>query len=254
MIHLSAVSYLNTRPLVWGLMNGPDKGKLELDFDLPAVCAQRLAEKQVDVGLVPVIEAARQHLTQIGSLGIACLGPVRSILLLSKVPIPEIRTLALDSSSRSSAVLARIVLDQGYRVEPETHFMAPDLSAMLGKADAALLIGDPALRIIPEETGLHVLDLGEEWYKLSRLPMVFAIWAGHQAQPELASLLDASYRYGKQNLAEIVMAECAERKIWPGLAYEYLNSLIQYEITDDFKRGMKLYIDEAIKMEARQPA
>ena len=111
-MHLSAVSYLNTRPLVWGLMNGLDKDQLQLDFDLPSVCAQRLEQKQVDAGLVPVIEAARQHLTQIGSLGIACLGPVRSILLLSKVPIPEIRTLALDSSSRSSVMLARIVLEQ----------------------------------------------------------------------------------------------------------------------------------------------
>ena len=252
-MHLSAVSYLNTRPLIWGLMNGPEKNQVQLDFDLPAVCAQRLAEKQVDVGLVPVIEAARQHLTQIGSLGIACLGPVRSILLLSKVPIPEIRTVALDSSSRSSAMLARIVLDQGYKVEPETLVMPPDLPAMLGKADAALIIGDPALRINPEDTGLHVLDLGEEWYKLTALPMVFAIWAGHQAQPELAQLLESSYAYGKKNLAEIVMTECAERKLWPGLAYEYLNSLILYELTDDFKRGMKLYIEEAMKLEAKLP-
>lgn len=251
-MHLSAVSYLNTRPLVWGLMNGMDKDQLQLDFDLPAVCAQRLEQKQVDAGLVPVIEAARQHLTQIGSLGIACLGPVRSILLLSKVPIPEIRTLALDSSSRSSVMLARIVLEQGYKVEPETRVMAPDLSAMLGKSDAALIIGDPALRINPDGTGLHVLDLGEEWYKLTALPMVFAIWAGHQSQPELAKLLDSSYDYGKRNIAEIVFTECAERNLWPGLAYEYLNTLIQYELTDDFKRGMKLYIDEAIKLEEKQ--
>ncbi len=250
-MHLSAVSYLNTRPLVWGLMSGPQSGQIQLDFDLPSVCAQRLANHEVDAGLVPVIEAARQHLTQIGSLGIACTGAVRSIQLMSKVPIPEIRTLALDSSSRSSVMLARIVLDQGYKVTPETSIMQPDLAAMLGKCDAALIIGDPALRLDPSANGLHSLDLGEEWFKLTALPMVFAIWAGHKQDAGLAKILDESYEYGKAHLDEIVMAEAAERSIWPGLAYLYMKSIIQYELTDDHKRGMKLYIEEAMKMESK---
>lgn len=222
-----------------------------MDFDLPNVCAQRLASKEVDAGLVPVIEAARQHLTQVGTLGIACKGPVRSILLLSKVPFGEIRTLALDSSSRSSVMLARIVLDEAFHVKPETQVMAPDLTAMLGKADSALIIGDPALRIDPEATGLNVLDLGEEWFKLSALPMVFAIWAGHQKQPELAEVLEESYQYGKQHMHDIVMAEAAERQIWPGLAYEYIHSIIQYELTEEYQRGMKLYIEKAMQMEEK---
>lgn len=253
-MHLSAVSYLNTRPLVWGLMNGPQQGQVQLDFDLPSVCAQRLADASVDAGLVPVVEVARQHLAQIGSLGIACRGPVRSILLLSKVPIKDVRTLALDTSSRSSVVLASIILEQGYNLQPETVSMPPDLTAMLGKADAALIIGDPALRIDPEASGLHALDLGEEWFKLTQLPMVFAIWAGAKANPELAVLLEASYQYGRHRLEEIVMAEAMERNIWPGLAYEYLHSLIHYELTDEHKRGMKLYVEEAIKMEGKQLA
>ena len=253
-MHLSAVSYLNTRPLVWGLMNGPQQGQVQLDFDLPSVCAQRLADSAVDAGLVPVVEVARQHLAQIGSLGIACRGPVRSILLLSKVPIKDVRTLALDTSSRSSVVLASIILEQGYNLQPETVSMPPDLTAMLGKADAALIIGDPALRIDPKASGLHALDLGEEWFKLTQLPMVFAIWAGAKANPDLAVLLEASYQYGRHRLEEIVMAEAMERNIWPGLAYEYLNSLIHYELTDEHKRGMKLYIEQAIKMEGKQLA
>lgn len=253
-MHISAVSYLNTRPLVWGLMSGPQKGQLQMDFDLPSTCARRLAAREVDAGLVPVIEAARQHLTQIGSLGIACRGPVRSILLLSKVPIPEIRTLALDASSQSSAMLARIILEEAYKLQPETQVMAPDLTAMLGKSDAALIIGDPALRIDPDATGLTTLDLGEEWYKLTALPMVFAIWAGYKQDPALADILAASYNHGRQHLGDIVLEEAAERNIWPGLAYEYLNSLIQYEITDDCKRGMKLYIERAMKLEEKLPA
>ncbi|MEO5951845.1 MAG: MqnA/MqnD/SBP family protein, partial [Chloroflexia bacterium] len=170
------------------------------------------------------------------------------------VPSQEIRTLTLDSSSRSSVMLARIVLSEGYRVQPETNYMAPDLTAMLGKSDAALIIGDPALRIGPEATGLHTLDLGEEWYKLTALPMVFAIWAGHEKHPELAETLAASYEYGKQHLDDIVLAEAAERNIWPGLAYEYIHSIIQYEIDEDCKRGMKLYIEHAMKLEENLPA
>ncbi len=250
-MHLSAVSYLNTRPLVWGLMHGPQNGMAKLDFDLPAVCAQRLGSKEVEAGLVPVIEAARQHLPQVGNLGIACVGPVRSILLLSKVPIRDIRTLALDHSSRSSVMLTRIILAEGYGLHPETLIMPPDLNAMLGRADAALIIGDPALRIDPDSTGLHVLDLGEEWYKLTALPMVFAIWAGYRKHPALAAILDESYRYGRARLDEIVTAEAANRKIDPRLAHQYLASIIHYELEADYRRGMQLYIDHAIQHEEK---
>ncbi len=252
-MHLSAVSYLNTRPLVWGFLHGPHSGEHQLDFDLPAICAQRLAAREVAAGLVPVIEAARQHLTPIGSLGIACRGPVRSILLLSKVPVRDIRTLALDHSSRSSVMLTRIILSEQYKVSPETLTLAPDLAAMLGRADAALIIGDPALRIDPASTGLHVLDLGEEWFRLSGLPMVFAIWAAHGHHDPLAASLVRSFEFGREHLTDIVMAEAAPRQIWPGLAYEYLSSIIHYELTDEHKRGMKLYIEHAIKMEEAQP-
>jgi predicted solute-binding protein len=250
-MRLSAVSYLNTRPLVWGLMHGPQQGQAELDFDLPSVCAARLAAKEVDAGLVPIVEAHRQHLERIGDLGIACHGSVRSILILAKKPIREVRKLALDSSSRTSVVLARIILEQTYHVEPETITMVPDLNAMLGKADAALLIGDPALRIEPAQTGLETLDLGEEWLRLTGLPMVFAVWAGPTPQPALAQTLRDSYQYGRARLQDIVTAEAAERNIWPGLAYEYLNSTIQYELTPDHQRGADLYLREAAKMEKK---
>jgi chorismate dehydratase len=250
-MRLSAVSYLNTRPLVWGLLHGPQAGAAELDFDLPSACAARLAVGEVDAGLVPIVEAHRQHLSRIGNLGIACKGPVRSILLLAKTPVKEIRKLALDSSSRTSVVLARIILEQAYHVEPETVTMVPDLSAMLGAADAALVIGDPALRIDPGQTGLNVLDLGEEWFRLSALPMVFAVWAGPKEQPALAETLKQSFVFGRERISEIVTAEAAERSIWPGLAYEYLNSIIQYELDDEFQRGADLYLREAAKMEKK---
>ena len=252
---LSAVSYLNTRPLVWGLLHGAQKGQAKLEFDLPAVCADRLERREVDAGLVPVIEASRQHLAPVGDLGIACKGPVRSILLLSKKPVREIRRLALDTSSRSSVMLARVILANQYNVEPDTVNMAPDLASMLGAADAALVIGDPALRIQPETTGLHWLDLGEEWWKMTGLPMVFAIWAGHEVdmgkRVQLAEVLRNSYDYGRQHIDAIVAAEAKARAIAPELAHEYLTRTIRYELDNEFRRGLHLYLDEAAKMEER---
>ncbi len=247
---LSAVSYFNSRPLVWGLLKGPQAGLAELAFDLPARCAERLAAREVDAGLVPVIEAQRQHLEPIGDLCIACRGPVRSILLLSKKPIREIRTLALDSSSRSSVMLTRILLEQVYHLEPETKTLVPDLAAMLGVADAALIIGDPALKIDPASTGLHWLDLGEAWFQHTGLPMVFAMWSGPQPDAALAELLAASYAYGRQRLDEIVAAEAAPRGLDPALAAAYLRDNILFQLTDEARRGLRLYLSEAAKIEA----
>jgi predicted solute-binding protein len=245
---------LNTRPLVWGLLKGPQTGAADLAFDLPARCAARLAAGEADAGLVPVIEAQRQHLSPIGDLCIACRGPVRSILLLSKKPIRDIRTLALDSSSRSSVMLARILLEQVYRLEPETKTLVPDLPSMLGAADAALLIGDPALKIDPATTGLYWLDLGQAWFEHTGLPMVFAMWSGRQPSAALADLLAASYDFGRQHLDEIVAAEAFPRGLDPALAARYLRDNILYRLTDDARRGLRLYLAEAAKLEAAVPA
>jgi len=251
---LSAVSFLNTRPLVWGFLHGAQAGLASLEFDVPSECAERLARGEAEAGLVPVIEAQRQHLEPIGDLCIGCRGPVRSILLLSKKPIREIRSLALDSSSRSSVMLARILLEQVYALEPEMRTMVPDVPAMLGAADAALVIGDPALRIDPASCGLHVLDLGEEWLRHSGLPMVFAMWSGRRASEELSGLLAASYEYGASRLEEVVEAEAAARGIDRGLALYYLSHNIQYRLDEEARRGLRLYLSEAAKLEASEGA
>lgn len=252
--HLSAVSYLNTLPLVWGVLHGPQKGLLHLDFDLPAVCAARIQRREVSGGLIPVIEAQRQNLTPIGDLGIACRGAVRSILLISKVPIREIQSLAMDASSRSSVLLARILLEERYGVDPETVVMAPDLASMLGSADAALVIGDPALRLDPEalrRRGLHCLDLGQEWWEHTGLPMVFAIWAGHHPKVEIAEVLRASYEYGRARLLEIAAIHAAQRQVNQELAVEYFTRYIHYEIDAEARQGMQLYLKKARRMDLR---
>src|SRR5580698_9942379 len=136
------------------ILHSPDpllREACDLSFALPSDCAAQLASGAADIGIVPVIEMARQKLDYFRGTGIACHGPVRSILLISKVPINRIRTLAADAASRTSVMLARVILAEKYGVEPKVVTRPADLAAMLGEADAALIIGDPALRLNPEE-------------------------------------------------------------------------------------------------------
>ena len=158
------------------MLHGAERELVDLSFALPAVCSQELKSGQIEVGLVPVAEIARQGLDVISNVGITCFGAVRSILLVSKVPPREIKTLACDSSSRTSVELARIILRERYGVAPTMTANQPMLNLMLEVADAALIIGDPALLIDPATLPYTCLDLGEEWRLLTGLPMVFAAW------------------------------------------------------------------------------
>lgn len=244
---MGAVSYFNTTPLVWGMLHGPQRELVDLSFSLPSVCAQQIERGTTQIGLVPVAEVARQSLEIVPGVGISCLGVVRSILLFSRVPFRQIRTLAADSSSRTSVQLARVILRERYGVEPRIATFEPELSAMMKQADAALIIGDPALRISPEETPYAWLDLGEEWFRLTQLPMVFAVWAGKPGLPvsELHELTMQSYEFGKANLAQIVASEFAKRGISRELADDYLRRYIRFEIGAREQLGLEAFSELA---------
>jgi predicted solute-binding protein len=244
-LRISAVSYLNTAPLVWGMLHGPQQGLFDLEFLTPAGCADQLASGAADIGIVPSFELTRQDLEIIPGAGIACRGAVRSILLISSCPAAEIRTLAADSSSRTSVELARVVLDRRYGVFPQIISHAPDLPAMLGAADAALVIGDPALHIDPSMLPQHVYDLGNEWFELTRLPMVFAVWAARRGivTPEIAQAFRDSCRWGREHMDEIVAAESPRRGFAPELVREYLTRHIVHELGDSEYEGMKRFLE-----------
>jgi chorismate dehydratase len=243
-LRVCAVSYLNTLPLVWGLLHGPGRDRFQLDFCLPAECADRLATGDADIGIVPSIEADRLGLEIIRGAGIACRGPVRSILLVTKVAPEKIRRLATDSSSRSSAMLSRIILEKRYGARPRVFSMAPDLPSMLAAADAALLIGDPALRLRYEALPMATYDLGGEWLELTGLPMVFAVWARRPAIPAdgLAEVFLSSYRFGRERLDDIVRGEAPLRRISEALAREYLTRRIIFELGEPEYEGMRQFV------------
>lgn len=248
---MCAVSYLNTVPLIWGMLHGRQRGLFELGFAVPSGCADRLAAGQADVGIVPSAELERLDLEILRGTGIACRGAVRSILLVLKTAPEAVRTLAADAGSRTSIVLARIILAERYGARPRIAPMPPDLDAMLAAADAAVIIGDPALRVDPGVLPYRVLDLGEEWWTLTGLPMVFAVWAARREAfaSALADLFLDSCRFGRAHLDEIVRQEAGPRGIPEALARDYLSRRIIHELGEEEYRGLAAFLERAGRLD-----
>jgi predicted solute-binding protein len=217
-----------------------------LERAIPAECADRLADGRADIGIVPSVELNRQRLEIIRGTGIACRGPVRSILLISKVPFGEIRTLATDSSSRTSVALSRIVLARSYGVAPQLYSERPHLGSMLEHCDAALIIGDAALVLDPAELPFHVLDLGTEWTRMTGLPMVFAVWAARaELPPQDPAPFIASLRFGIEHIDDIARQEHAKLGISEALAREYLTRNIIFELGEREYAGLEAFLQYA---------
>jgi chorismate dehydratase len=233
------------------MRHGEQREIFDLRFALPSVCADQLASGEADIGIVPAIEMERQHLEYFRGTGIACHGAVRSILLISKTPMREIRTLATDSGSRTSVMLSRLILEEKFGVHPELISRPADLPSMLGEADAALLIGDAALRVDPAKLPFETLDLGAEWVAMTGLPMVFAVWSGRKEMMEerYARAFVDSCRYGLAHLDEIVRAESAARNFPPELVRKYLTEHIVFELGERDYQGLELYLHRAAKLE-----
>ena len=233
-----AVSYLNTAPLVWGLEHGPQQRLVDLESAKPADCAERLRTGAADVGLVPIIELARQpDLAVVPGGCIACHGHVRSILLVCKKPFADVESITVDSGSRTSVVLAQILAHELHGSAPSVRPHAPQLDEMLQAADAALIIGDPALRLNPnmrEWRGqpVHVYDLGAEWRALTGLPMVFAVWAANPIDDAaaLVAALTGSAAFGRDRIEEIVASESARLGFEADLVRQYLTHYIRYDL------------------------
>jgi chorismate dehydratase len=249
---VSVVSYLNTAPLVWGMLHGEQRGLFDLERAIPSECADRLADGRADIGIVPSVELNRQKLNLIPGCGIACRDEVRSILLISKVRFAEIRTLATDASSRTSVALSRIVLARKYGVDPRVVSQPPHLGSMLENSDAALIIGDAALVLNPPDLPFHVLDLGLEWTQMTGLPMVFAVWAaraGFAAQDPAP--FSASLRFGMDHIDDIAREEHSKVGISEALAREYLTRNIIFDLGEREYAGLATFLQYASELRSQ---
>lgn len=229
------------------MLHGDQRAAVDLSFRIPSECAVEVARGAADIGIIPSVELIHNDYGRVRGLGIASRGPVRSILLVSSKPFREIQTLAGDLSSRTSVALARIILARRYGTEPRVVPHAPDLTRMLTAADAALIIGDPALHLEPERIGKRVLDLGAEWADMTGLPMVFAIWAGRKEAitPDVEAIFHASYQFGRDRLDEIIRMEAGSRGISDELARQYLTRHIVCELGAAEYRGLELFLEYA---------
>jgi chorismate dehydratase len=241
-LRVGAVSYLNARPLCWGLLRGSLAGRYEVTLCPPSHVAAGLAEGRFDVGLVPSIEVRRQAgLSIVPGLAIAATAEVRSVLLVSRGALSAVRRVALDEFSRTSAALVRLVLaERGLRPE---YVQAPaDLPRMLETADAALVIGDPAL--FADRAGVEVMDLAAEWRRMTGLPFVFAVWAvrrravGEAALGALQRDLETSFREGWSALATILAEAEAESGLPGDLLERYFTRHLSYRLDAEAEAGL----------------
>lgn len=245
-LRVGIVHYVNSRPLARGLIGGGGRPRLLCERLAPAAIADRLAAGTLDVGLLPSIELARiSDLAVLPGLAIAATHEVRSVLLVSQVPVREIRSVALDENSRTSAALVRLLLADRYGLTPATRPAAADLDAMLATADAALLIGDPALAV-PRERFV-VLDLAGEWLEETGLPFVFAVWA---ARAEVADRVPverfrASLEAGLGELDAIVAETAAETGLAPAVLHDYYTRNLSYRMDAAAQAGLAEFLARA---------
>jgi chorismate dehydratase len=274
-LRISVVQYLNTAPLVRGFTHGPLRNKYELSFTVPSQCAEALRTGAVDVAIIPAIEYQRiPNLVILPDLSIASKERVRSLLIVSRSPIREARRIALDSSSRSTQALTKILCDARWLISPEFREASPDLAAMLATNDAALIIGDPALRLaivaeqqvtpgadgewicsgaqvgLPQIPKLHIYDAVHEWWQLTERPAVLALWAARPtiATPELASDFSASLAFGLAHLPEICSEAARELQLSGTELLLYLRTNIDYSLDAENLKGLIEYYSRAASL------
>lgn len=249
-ITVGAVSYLNTRPLVYSLKElAPD---IELVFDLPSRLADGLADSRFDVALVPSIQLLdRDDYRIISDACIACRGPVLSVKLLTRTPMPEIRTLALDEGSRTSGVLARILLKARYDLEPNLRVFPVNSDLEDCSSDAVLVIGDRAIHP-PVEDFVECWDLGEQWCQWSGKPFVFAVWAANSdlALGKLTRALTLARDAGQAHLQEIASQYAGEVGLSEHDTLRYLRDNLHFQLGPAEKQGLDLFFQLAAELSA----
>jgi chorismate dehydratase len=257
-LRISAISYLNTAPLMWDFEHAEAGRDFDISYTLPSACARSLQAGTADIGIIPAAAYAQiPALTILPEVAIASRQPVRSILLVSRVPVGKIRTVALDTSSMTSVALTKVLFEKWLGGGRAFTPMAPDIDQMLAAHDAGLLIGDPALQI--DRSRYFTLDLAEEWIRFTGKPFVFAFWAVRQealedADPSLdmAAVFQRSRDHGLEpaSLDRISGEWAAKLGISPADIHSYLTENIHYRLDAACLEGLQLFYRYAAEIGA----
>lgn len=261
-LRISAISYLNTAPLMWDFEHGPAGNLFDISYTLPSSCARALAEGTADIGIIPAAAYTEiPGLVVLPDVAIASRRAVRSILLVSKVPIEKVRSVALDTSSLTSVALTKVLFEKWLGGGRDYAATAPNVEEMLAGHDAGLLIGDPALKL--DRSRYRTLDLAEEWIRWTGKPFVFAFWAVRsealaEADPslDLAGIFRDSRDHGLEpsSLSQIAR-ECGPRLgLAEGEIRSYLTQNIHYDFDAGCREGLELFYRYAAEVGALPPA
>jgi chorismate dehydratase len=239
-IRISAVSYTNTKPFLYGLQHTDIINQIDLSLDIPADCAQKLIDDQVDIGLIPV--AATLNLPEwhlVSDYCIGAVGAVNSVFIFSNCPIDEVEVLQLDPQSRSSNNLARVLLQNYWKLKPKLVVNADDYSISKNAKTAFVQIGDRTFG--KADSYAHVYDLAEEWTKFTGLPFTFAAWIANKPIPQpFINTLNQSLQYGLDHREEL-FKEMPMRDDFD--IKDYLTRKIDYPLTDDKRKALHLFLD-----------
>ena len=247
---IAASSYLNTAPLIWSFIKGSQRDAVQLFTDAaPARCAEMLANREVDAALVPVIESQRiPNIEMIPGVCVGSRSAVRSVVLVTRRNnLKKVERVALDNSSRTSVALVKIIFREFLKVEPEWETSDPDLKSMLVKADAALIIGDPAMKTPRDQ--FRVFDLATLWHEFTGLGFVFAMWMARTESASAVRSIDfaAARDEGLAHLDDISASYETQVELTREEIREYLTNNIAFTIDEEMKKGMNLFFELAQK-------
>lgn len=239
-VRVGAVSYLNTRPLVYGFEQGMMKDEIELIEEYPSLLAERLLKNEIDVGLVPVaVLPALQEYHIISDFCIGSVGAVASVCIFSEVPIDRITRLYLDYQSRTSVALTKVLLSEYWKISLELIPAPENFTSLVKGSTAALIIGDRALKQRPISNFIY--DLGEAWFSHTGLPFVFAAWiANKRLDPDFISRFNTANAEGFNHIDEIIRANPFP---WYDLN-DYYTTAIDYKLDDTKRKGMELFVSK----------
>ena len=239
-VRVGAVSYLNTKPLIYGLEKGMMKGSVELLLDYPSRIATALMNDQIDIGLIPVAiipELKEYHI--VSDYCIGATGPVASVCLFSEVPIQEIRTILLDNQSKTSVALLKILIREYWKIDPVFATTDENYQSAIKGTTAGLVIGDRAL--VQRKISPYIYDLGEAWDNYTQLPFVFASWVSNKILPnDFLQQFNEVNNFGLSHLPEVI-------KDNPYSIYDlntYYTKNISYTLDENKKKGLELFLSK----------
>lgn len=249
LIKISAVSYLNSLPFVYGLNHSALKNECDIALDIPSVCAEKLISGKVDIGLIPVAAIPQvPNATIISDYCIGANGEVRTVCLYSEVSLNQIKTVLLDYQSRTSVLLAKILAKEYWKINPEFLNAEPGFEEKIIGTTAAVVIGDRTFNLTPKPSpqregsrGLRAYDLSFEWKKFTGLPFVFAAWVANKNLPqEFISEFNNALKNGLDNI-DNTLGEFPPSFISKAEAKKYLTENISFDFDSEKKKALELF-------------